>query len=152
MSPLAVCRLAPNCTRPVTGSARRCASDWNATRPPMVSAPSSTRRPPTPRMATVVSEASIGGTTPSRLVYRPSCCCATSELAWMPDQRAKKSSSLPLAFSVSIMRTPLIEVPASLPCSLRKRRLAFSRTRDTSRSASRFSSTMNSATRVSRTS
>ena len=57
----------------------------------------------------------------------PSSCSAFNALAWMPAHWPKASSSRPLAFRVSMLRTALTVAPTSLPCSSARLRLRSSR-------------------------
>ena len=127
MTPLTACRLTPKLSSPSTGCRNPRARLWNAMTPPTVIAPSSTRRPPRPRTTATESWERTAGAAPIIVSTAPARCCPSSSVAWMPARRARKSSSAPVPFSVSMVSMPPIDAPASRPWSLTMFRFMMSR-------------------------
>ena len=151
MSPCASCTVAPRVTRVENGAMNAAASAMKAASMPMVRLPSMMSHAPHVSMSRALNCVRNTGTAPRNCVLTPSVCVASTTAAWCPPKRAKKSSSIPPALTVSIICRPAIVVPVSLPYSCSSRRLASVRWRDTTCRATRLRAATTTPTSVSGT-
>ncbi len=124
MSPRSDCTLRAARKRACTGAAKPASSTWNATRSPTVKPPCMMRIAPSPRMPSCATSPATEGTCMRASVMR---CAFTEVLAnctCSPSHFTKSAPSCPPALMLSMLESPPVAMPESLPaCTERSREM-----------------------------